>query len=172
VARYETFAGRGAMLGFATAAVVEISTDQGVFFASGLTADAAALYAAVAGGTLLAAAGAAVLKNAGSQASSDEGAELLPAVWASLTAVKRSASCATEVQVRAASARASIRRRKENLDEQQPQARSEPTRPLCVVRAALLQVDSAVDALCETVLDTRFDYMSIEGLLSITDDEP
>lgn len=94
VRRYEVLAGRSAMIGFAVALAVEGITEKGVFF--GMAAETAVPYACGAASVL---AGAALLAVARNQGSGADGQGLLEAVYASLTAVRRSAASVTETQV-------------------------------------------------------------------------
>lgn len=87
VRRYEVLAGRSAMIGFAVALAVEGITEKGVFF--GMAAETAVPYACGAASVLAVSALLAVARNQG----------LLEAVYASLTAVRRSAASVTEAQV-------------------------------------------------------------------------
>ncbi|PNH08066.1 hypothetical protein TSOC_005415 [Tetrabaena socialis] len=88
VARYETFAGRSAMLGISSAALVELVTDQGVVGAFNDVSAAAYLAAA---GTVMAVSAALALARSNMDPL-ESGMELLETVYASLTAVRRSAS--------------------------------------------------------------------------------
>lgn len=94
VRRYEVLAGRSAMIGFAVALAVEGITEKGVFF--GMAAETAVPYACGAASVLAVSALLAVARNQGSGA---DGQGLLEAVYASLTAVRRSAASVTETQV-------------------------------------------------------------------------
>lgn len=81
------------MIGFAVALAAELITEKGVFFS--MTGDSAALYGTAAFGVFGLAAALAVARN---QVAGD-GLALLEPVYASLTAVRRSAASVTQAQV-------------------------------------------------------------------------
>ncbi|GLC40882.1 hypothetical protein PLESTF_001047300 [Pleodorina starrii] len=97
VQRYETFAGRSAMVGLAVAAFIEVITDHSVFFP--VNNDTATTYACVALGTLATAVGIAFARGQNDSTAAGTGIDTLEAVYASLTAVKRSAASVTQAQV-------------------------------------------------------------------------
>lgn len=84
------------MVGVAAAVLIELVTDQGVFSSTGnaISNETAMAYAVTAACTL-GIAGAAAL----ARSSVQSGVEVLESVYASLTAVKRSAASVTQTQV-------------------------------------------------------------------------
>ncbi|KAG2430009.1 hypothetical protein HYH02_013837 [Chlamydomonas schloesseri] len=97
VQRYETFAGRSAMVGVAAAAVIEVVTEQGVL--GSLTAESAITYVAATAAAIATAVGVAFARSRSDRVEDLGGLELLEPVYASLTAVRRSAASVTQAQV-------------------------------------------------------------------------
>lgn len=81
----------------AVAACIEVITDHSVFFP--VKDDTALTYACVALATLAAAVGVAVTRGRSDSPTSGTGSEILESVYASLTAVQRSAASVTQAQV-------------------------------------------------------------------------
>ncbi|GLI68209.1 hypothetical protein VaNZ11_012553 [Volvox africanus] len=97
VQRYETLAGRSAMVGVAAAVCIELITDHSVFYP--VNSNTAIMYACVALATLASSVGIALAKGRSDSPIAGTGVDILEAVYASLTAVKRSAASVTQAQV-------------------------------------------------------------------------
>ncbi|GIL79537.1 hypothetical protein Vretifemale_8858 [Volvox reticuliferus] len=97
VQRYETLAGRSAMVGVAAAVCIELITEHSVFYP--VNNDTAIMYACVALVTLATSVGIALAKGRSDSPIAGTGVDILEAVYASLTAVKRSAASVTQAQV-------------------------------------------------------------------------
>ncbi|KAG2426528.1 hypothetical protein HXX76_011753 [Chlamydomonas incerta] len=97
VQRYETFAGRSAMVGVAAATVIEVVTEQGVL--GSVTAESAFSYVAATAAAVAVAIGIAFARSRSDNPEDLGGLELLEPVYASLTAVRRSAASVTQAQV-------------------------------------------------------------------------
>lgn len=98
VQRYETFAGRSAMVGVAAATVIELVTEQGVL--GSVTAESVVTYIAATAAAVATAIGIAFFRSRSDNVTDLGGLELLEPVYASLTAVRRSAASVTQAQVR------------------------------------------------------------------------
>ncbi|PNW80062.1 hypothetical protein CHLRE_08g376300v5 [Chlamydomonas reinhardtii] len=97
VQRYETFAGRSAMVGVAAATVIELVTEQGVL--GSVTAESVVTYIAATAAAVATAIGIAFFRSRSDNVTDLGGLELLEPVYASLTAVRRSAASVTQAQV-------------------------------------------------------------------------